>query len=92
MGLTDIMGEYSLMIKSYGNYLYNLFISNEDVKLLHISESSPNGCSTNEKNEICYFRYENINYASIKELKNKEVIFYIEIYLLLYLKMAIMKI
>ena len=78
MGLTDIMGEYSLMIKSYGNYSYNLFISNENVKLLHISESSPNGCSTNEKNEICYFRYENINDASIKELKNKEVIFYIE--------------
>ena len=78
MGLTDIMGEYSLMIKSYGNYLYNLFISNEDVKLLHISESSPNGCSTNEKNEICYFRYENINDASIKEVKDKEIIFYIE--------------
>ena len=77
LGLNDIIGEYSLMIKSFGESTYNLFISSEDVKLLHISENSPNGCY-NEQNDICYFRFENINDFSVKDLKEKEILFYIE--------------
>ena len=75
--MNDIEGDYYLAIHALNDCFYTLYISTEDVKILTLAKDMPSGCSC-EKNEYCYFRYENINDPKITVLKEQEIIFYTE--------------
>ena len=78
-GLIEISGEYSLMIHAHSDTFYILYISDFDnYKINTINEHYPSSCSCNNKNEICYFKYENINYESALIPAEKEIIFFVE--------------
>ena len=78
-GLIEISGEYSLMIHAHSDTFYILYISDFDnYKINTINEHYPSSCSCNNKNEICYFKYENINYESASIPAEKEIIFFVE--------------
>ena len=78
-GLIEISGEYSLMIHAHSDTFYILYISDFDnYKINTINEHYPSSCSCNNKNEICYFKYENINYQSATIPAEKEIIFFVE--------------
>ena len=78
-GLIEISGEYSLMIHAHSDTFYILYISDFDnYKINTINEHYPSNCSCNNKNEICYFKYENINYESASVPAEKEIIFFVE--------------
>ena len=78
-GLIEISGEYSLMIHAHSDTFYILYISDFDnYKINTINEHYPSSCSCNNKNEICYFKYENINYESASVPAEKEIIFFVE--------------
>ena len=76
--MEDIDGEYYLAIRGLGDSFYNLYISTEDVKIMTLSEGSPAGCMCEKENDFCYFRYENINDPKIRDISDKQVIFYTE--------------
>ena len=78
-GLIEISGEYSLMLHAHSDTFYILYISDFDsYKINTINEHYPSSCSCNNKNDICYFKYENINYESASTPAEKEIIFFVE--------------
>ena len=79
LGVSTIEGEYSLMIHGYSNTLYTLYISSNEKKIITLNDdNSQESCTCQQANDVCYFRYENINNFGIKEVMNKEVIFTID--------------
>ena len=76
--MKNIDGEYFLAIRGLGNTYFNLYISDLDIKLTTITEEFPGVCNCENVNDICYFRYENINSPEIKEIMPQEMIFYFE--------------
>ena len=76
--MDDIDGEYYLAIRGLGDSFYNLYISTEDVKIFTLSEGSPAACMCEKENDFCYFRYENMNDPNIRDLFEKQIIFYTE--------------
>ena len=76
--MKDIEGDYYLAIQGLNDCFYDLYISTQDVKILAISKGIPASCSCEKKNELCYFRYENINEPSVTVLKDQQLIFYTE--------------
>ena len=77
-GLNDLQGFYLIMVKGYDDTLYDLYISDKDIKLTYLSEGYPGGCECKNQDDSCYFLYENINSNYISETYDKEIIFFIE--------------
>ena len=76
--MNDIDGDYYLAIQGLEDSFYNLYISTQDVKIMTISKGNPAGCTCETENDNCYFRYENINDPSIREVYEQSLIFYTE--------------
>ena len=77
-GLQEIDGEYSLMIYGYSNTSYSLYISSDENKIMVLTDDYPASCTCQDKDDMCYFRYEGINSFNIKEVVEKEIIFTID--------------
>jgi hypothetical protein len=73
-----IDGNYYLAIKGLDDCFFNLYISTQDVKIMTIEKGVPTGCTCEKENDICYFRYENINDPSIREVYEQYLVFYTE--------------
>ena len=76
--LDYIDGDYYLAIQGLNECFFNLFISTQDVKIVSIEKGSPAGCTCESEKDSCYFRYENINDPSIREVFDQDLIFYTE--------------
>ena len=76
--MKSLDGDYYLAIRGFGETYYNLYISDSDVDLTTITEEFPGVCDCEKENDVCYFRYENINYQDMVEPVEKDIIFYFE--------------
>ena len=76
--IEDIGGDYYLAIQGLNDCFYNLYISTQDVKMLNVDQRNPGSCACETENDFCYFRYENLNDPSIREIKEQDLIFYTE--------------
>ena len=75
-GLRDLDGDYFLVIQGIEDTFYNLYISTQDVKIMTLTEGYPGGCYCEYKNDVCYFRYENLNNYQDENIYEKKMIFY----------------
>ena len=73
-----IDGDYYLAIHGLNECFFNLFISTQDVKIISLQKGSPAGCTCESDKDNCYFRYENINDPSIRDVFEQELVFYSE--------------
>ena len=76
--IDDIGGDYYLAIQGLNDCFFNLYISTQDVKMLNVDQRNPGSCTCESENDFCYFRYENLNDPSIREIKEQDLIFYTE--------------
>ena len=76
--MQDIDGDYYLAIQGLNDCFFNLYISTEDVKIMTLANSIPAGCSCETENDVCYFRYENINNPTSEIVEEQNIIFYTE--------------
>ncbi len=76
--MDNIDGDYYLAIKGLDDCFFNLYISTQDVKIMTLEKGSPAGCTCESENDNCYFRFENINNPSIREVYEQDLVFYTE--------------
>ena len=76
--MKSLDGDYYLAIRGFGDTYYNLYISDANVDLTTITEEFPGVCDCDKEGDVCYFRYENINYPDMVEPVEKDIIFYFE--------------
>ena len=76
--IKNLDGQYFLAVRGLEETYFNLFISDLNIKLTTISEDFPGVCNCEKVNDICYFRYENINSPEIAEPMEQDIIFYFD--------------
>ena len=76
--METIDGDYYLAIQGLDDCFFNLYISTQDVKIMTLAKGSPSSCACEIENDYCYFRYENINDPSIRDVYDQELVFYTE--------------
>jgi len=77
-GMKNLDGDYYLAVQGLGDTFFNLYICSEDIKIITINSDDPSGCSCEDENDKCYFRYENINNLETKAVLDQKLIFYTE--------------
>ena len=76
--MKDIDGDYYLAIQGLEDTFFDLYISSQDIKITTINQGEPAACTCESENEVCYFRYENLNYFDIQYVFDQKLIFYTE--------------
>ena len=76
--MDSIDGDYYLAIQGLNECFFNLYISTQDVKIIALDKGNPAGCSCETEKDSCYFRFENINNPSMREVFDQELVFYTE--------------
>ena len=76
--MKSLEGDYYLAVRGFGETYFNLYITDSNIKLTSITEEFPGVCNCEKANDVCYFRYENLNSPEIAAPVEKEIIFYFE--------------
>ena len=74
--IKDISGYYTLLVTGISNTTYTLFVSSFKEKVFPLKDNTPLNCRCENKQDKCYFRYNNIFKESLdKKINYNEIIF-----------------
>jgi hypothetical protein len=64
--LDDISGDYTIMVSGFYKSTFTIYVSSHPKKIVPLNNDSPASCITKEKNQYCYFRYDDVyNYHNV---------------------------
>lgn len=74
--LNTLEGVYTICVYAYSNTTYNIFVTDNEYKILPIGNNKPGSCKCAEQNDKCHFKMDNIvtQYPGIS-IDNVSVVF-----------------